>query len=116
MALALAFLTARVGALVYGSLPGRSSLTQDLVGKVRWFAEDALVNALNVFELSPTPRLAQATALLAVVGIVCLHFENGWKALGFLGLAVALVPLSISRTSSSRRAGRAIAPSERSRR
>lgn len=88
-------LAARVGVHFYGGVyAGRTELVRDVVGKVGWFWDQPLVNAFNLFELVPTQTLAIAIAIVAAVGIVLLHLDKGWEALGFLALAAALVPLS----------------------
>jgi hypothetical protein len=94
-AMAFGFVVVKVGVHFFGGQgAGRSSLNHDVVGKVRWFFDQPLVNALNVFELVPKTTLAEGVALFAAVGILLLHADKGWAALGFLGIAVGLVPLS----------------------
>jgi hypothetical protein len=88
-------LAARVGVHFYGGVyAGRTELVRDVFGKVGWFWDQPLLNALNLFALAPTRTLAIAIALVAAVGIVLLHLDKGWEALGFLALAAVLVPLS----------------------
>jgi hypothetical protein len=55
---------------------------------------EPLVNALNLYGLLPTHTLAIAMAALIIGGILLLHVDEGWKAFGFVALAVLLVPLS----------------------
>ena len=97
VAMAGGLVATRLGVHFYGGVyAGRTELVRDLTGKVEWFWREPLVNAFNVFELVPSKTLAVAVALVAAAGIALLHAETGWKSLGFLGLAAALVPLSYS--------------------
>jgi len=89
-----AFLWVKSVHLYYGTDTGRSGLNRDIVGKVEWFWNEPLPNALNLFELAPRWTLAAAIAIVAAVGIFLLHAPKRRQALGFLGIAVALVPLS----------------------
>jgi hypothetical protein len=94
-AMALSFVAVKLGQHFYGSLQvDRSRLTQDIAGKLRWFVDEALVNALNLFDLTPTPRLAEAVAIVSLLGIALLHREKGWEAFGFVGISLLLVPLA----------------------
>lgn len=95
VAMAGGLIATRVGVHFYGGVyAGRTELVRDVVGKIGWFWHQPLVNALNVFELVPSQTLAVAVAVVAAVGILLLHAEKGWEALGFLALAAVLVPLS----------------------
>lgn len=95
-AMALSYVAVLLGKQFFGSLGqfDRSSLTLDIVEKLSWFADEPLVNALNLFDLTPTIRLAAAVAILSLLGIGLLHREQGWEALGFVGIALLLVPLA----------------------
>src|SRR5262249_51108983 len=73
---------------------GRSTLNHDVIGKLRWFWNQPLLNAFNLFDLVAKWWLAGPIAALAAIGIVVLHVDRGREALGFLALAIALVPLS----------------------
>lgn len=72
----------------------RSSLTHDIPGKVRWFVEQPLVNALDLSALTRPRLLAEAVSLFAIVGITLLHRKKGLRSLGFVAIAVILVPLA----------------------
>jgi hypothetical protein len=94
-ALVAAYAVVKVGAQHYGAPGGgRTALTHDLLGKLRWFWDQPLLNALNPFDLVPSWTIAGVTIGVATVGIVLLHARRRWAALGFLGIAVVLVPLS----------------------
>ena len=95
-ALALAFIELKLTLLYIGTdNPGaaRSALSYDVIGRLRWFIEQPLYQSLNLFDLTPSHRMA------AVVGVVGL----GGMALWLRGrtprpwlnmiIAVALVPL-----------------------
>jgi hypothetical protein len=95
VAIAFGFAAVKVGVHFYGGVTaGRTTLVHDLVGKVQWFWNEPLRNSLGMFDLAPTASLAIAIAIVAAVGILLLHADKGWRALGFLGLATGLVPLS----------------------
>ncbi|MDX6407389.1 MAG: hypothetical protein QOE13_460 [Gaiellaceae bacterium] len=95
VAMFFAYAAVRVGVHFYGgATSGRTNLVHDFIGKARWFWNEPIVNSFGMSGLVPTETLALALAALAAVGILLLHAESGWGALGFLGLAVALIPLS----------------------
>jgi hypothetical protein len=62
-----------------GLLPGRSHLTLDIIGKLRWFVTDPLMDALNLNRLNASPRVAVVVALLISVGLL-LFFRGGMHA------------------------------------
>jgi len=95
VALFFGYVAVRIGVHFYGgAFAGRTNLVHDFVGKARWFWDEPIVNSLGMFNLIPTPSAALAIAVVAAIGIVLLHSGCGRRALGFLGLAVAFVPLS----------------------
>ncbi|MDX6414203.1 MAG: hypothetical protein QOH23_1613 [Gaiellaceae bacterium] len=95
VALFFGYAAVRIGVHFYGgAFSGRTHLVHDFVGKARWFWNEPIVNSLGMFNLVPTASAACAIAVVAAVGILLLHRESGRGALGFLGLAVAFVPLS----------------------
>jgi hypothetical protein len=95
VAMFFAYAAVRVGVHFYGgATSGRTNLVHDVIGKVRWFWNEPLVNSFGMFGLVPTVSVGVVIALVAAAGIVLLHAESGWGALGFLGLAACLVPLS----------------------
>ena len=95
VALFFGYVAVRIGVHFYGgAFAGRTNLVHDFVGKARWFWNEPIVNSLGMFNLIPTASVALAIAVVAAIGILLLHSESGPRALGFLGLAVAFVPLS----------------------
>jgi hypothetical protein len=95
VALFFGYAAVKIGVHFYGgALSGRTNLVHDLVGKARWFWDEPIINSLGMFDVIPTASSAVAIVVVAVVGILFLHAESGRRALGFLGLAAALVPLS----------------------
>ena len=95
VALFFGYVAVRIGVHFYGgAFAGRTNLVHDFVGKARWFWNEPIVNSLGMFNLIPTASAAFAIAVVSAIGILLLHSESGPRALGFLGLAVAFVPLS----------------------
>ena len=93
--LGLAYAILEVIVRFYGSASvPRTALVHDVPGKVRWFFSQPLVNALNLTSLTQSRTIAIAVAIFAGAGIALLHRRQGRQALGFLGLAVVLVPLA----------------------
>jgi hypothetical protein len=77
-----------------GAFSGRTNLVHDLIGKVRWFWNEPIVNGLGMFNVNPAESVALVLTIVAAVGILLLHVHSGWGAFGFLGIAAALTPLS----------------------
>ncbi|HZC29313.1 MAG TPA: glucosyltransferase domain-containing protein, partial [Gaiellaceae bacterium] len=74
VALAGAYVVTKVAVQHYGAPGGgRSTLTHDVVGKVRWFWDQPLPNALNLFNLVPKWTIAGVTIAVATLGILLLH-------------------------------------------
>ena len=95
VALFFGYVAVRIGVHFYGgAFAGRTNLVHDFVGKARWFWNEPIVNSLGMFNLIPTASAAFAIAVVSAIGILLLHSESGPRALGFLGLALAFVPLS----------------------
>jgi hypothetical protein len=94
-ALFVSYAALRVGVHFYGgAFAGRTNLVHDLVSKARWFWNEPIVNSFGLFGLLPAASVALAGVIVAVAGIASLHAERGREALGFVGLAALLVPLS----------------------
>jgi hypothetical protein len=96
-AIALAFLVQRLAIHVVGNtVPNkpRNELTHDVVGKARWFVEEALYRSLNLFDLTPAPWFAGVVAAVTTVGILLLLRRQCATPLLHLGVAVLLIPLS----------------------
>jgi hypothetical protein len=94
--LAVAFLSTKVAMhLLGGAAPnaGRSALTHDPIGKLRWFLGDPLYQSLNLFHLTLVPWLAALVAAVAFGGGILLLWIDGRAPL-ILGLALTIVPLS----------------------
>ena len=95
--LILGFGVQRLGMAIYGADrlgPGRSRLTLDLWGKVSWFFEEPLLNALNVVNIFPTPWLACSITIFIGGGLL-LYFRGGVKE-RLLQSAVALTIIFLS--------------------
>jgi hypothetical protein len=97
LALAADFGTFFLAKQYYGAaalLSGRSHLTDDPVGKLRWFINGPLVDAFNFFRLVPSRSLALKSAILIGLGLV-LNFSGTLKRrIVLLTCMAALVPLS----------------------
>jgi hypothetical protein len=95
VAMFFAYAAVRVGVHFYGgATSGRTNLVHDFVAKAKWFWNEPIVNGVGMFALVPTASVALVVTLVAAAGLALLHGEAGWGALGFIGLAAALVPLS----------------------
>jgi hypothetical protein len=97
LALALAFLVTKLAVHSVGGGAGtdaRSTLTHDVPGKARWFFEQPLYRSLDLFDLTPSRRLAAAVALVTAGGILVWLLQRSSRPVAYLGIAVILVPLS----------------------
>jgi hypothetical protein len=98
VALALGFLVVKLGVHLVGKTApnaGRNSLTHDVVGKLRWFAELPLYRSLNLFDLTPSLWFAVLVATVATGGILLLlRCQRARQPLLFVGIAAVLIPLS----------------------
>lgn len=96
-ALALAFLVVKLAEHIVGNAapnPARNALVHDVGGKVSWFFEQPLYQALNLFDLTPSPWLAALVATVATGGILLLLRGRGIRPLLYLVIAAGLIPLS----------------------
>lgn len=96
VALALSFVTYRVGVLWHGDvLPvGRTTLVVNPWEKIQWFLREPLVDALNFLFLTPSRTLAYAVVTFLLTGLL-FYFRGGvWERIQKVILAVGLVPLS----------------------
>jgi hypothetical protein len=94
-ALGLAFLAFKTHYAGVMTPNPRDALTTDVVGKARWFVNDALYEAANLGNLTPSPWPAAVVAILAIGGIpLFLRQRRARQPLLFVGIAAALVPLS----------------------
>jgi len=90
------YFVAKLGVAVYGPAAGtaRAGITHDVPGKIHWFINEPLKNALNLNSLDPTGRFAVAAAIFIAVGLF-FYFSGPLRyRLTMLGLALMLVPLS----------------------
>jgi hypothetical protein len=72
----LGLVAVKVGSRLFPSPSGRTSLTDDPVGKARWFVTGPVVDALNLGSLGRSQHVAIAVAALLIVGLV-LEFKRG---------------------------------------
>jgi hypothetical protein len=95
VALAVGYLALKSGYAGKVGINGRAGLTTDVIGKARWFVSNALYEALNLGNVSPTVWLATVVAVLAVVGVPLYLLKAGARNPLFLtAIAVVLVPLT----------------------
>jgi hypothetical protein len=95
-ALAIGFVLYKFGMAIFGKLAneGRSGLTIDPIGKLRWFMTEPLVNALGFADLFPRRRYAMLVALLIGGGLLCYFRGPIRQRLQLAVTAAALIPLS----------------------
>ncbi|MBX7111141.1 MAG: hypothetical protein K1X87_04750 [Dehalococcoidia bacterium] len=99
VALGGAYLQTKLAIAYYGdAVPEgsrvRAELSFDVVGRLRWFVEQPLTESLNLFHLGPLPWLAAMVGLAIVVGMAVSAFRFTSRPWLYLGVAVALVPLT----------------------
>lgn len=83
--------------VVHYSTPvaGRSGVLQDPIAKAHWFITSPLFDALNLWSLNPTIRIARAVLVFVVVGLLC-YFQGPWRDKAIrLAIAGALLPLAM---------------------
>jgi hypothetical protein len=85
-----------LGTVLYGSIISstRTHLTYDVLGKVLWFFQEPLTNALNFAQISPKPWLALAFA--AFIGGGLFHYFRGKVKERLVRFLIALVILPLS--------------------
>lgn len=96
VALALAYVSLKLTILYLGEdTPGaaRSELSYDVVGRLRWFGEQPLYQALNLFDLTPTQWGAALTAVVAAGGMLIWLVLRARQPLVYVAIGIALVPL-----------------------
>lgn len=72
----------------------RAALTFDILGKLKWFIMDPLVQALNFYQLQPSPGIAVVGGALMACGL-WLYFEGPFSRRLISGaIALFLIPLS----------------------
>ena len=77
-----------------GVLEGRSHLTSDVIGKLKWFVKGPLLDSLNVFRISDSVAFASKTAAFICLGLpFAFTGVRVQRALLFL-MACSLIPLA----------------------
>ncbi len=77
--------------------PTRNHLTGDPLGKAKWFFKDALFQSLNLGNLTPVRWLAVLVALVVLVGVPLLLWQQGVgarRAAFYILVGASLVPLT----------------------
>jgi hypothetical protein len=89
------FAAYQIGVSAYGNLlpMERRHLAGNFAAKVGWFAQAPLVDALNLFNLSPNGRVAAAVGAFILIGMVCYLWARPAQTIVKLLFAVLLVPL-----------------------
>lgn len=72
----------------------RRELSHDVPGRLQWFAEQPLYQALNLFDLTPTKSGAALMVLVATAGVLLWVTMQGRVPWAYAVLGLALVPLS----------------------
>ena len=100
VALVLSYLGYRLGLLLVGGdsaapRAGRGELlTHDFLDKAKWFAEWALYESLNLFDLTPSGWLAAFVATVAAGGIVLWLLRRATRPWLYVVLGLVLIPLA----------------------
>ena len=98
VALAVAYLGYKLGTELAGESATRNDrgelLTHGFVAKAEWFAEWALYESLNLFDLTPTGWLAALVATVAAGGIVLWLVRRSARPLFFVVVGIVLIPLA----------------------
>ena len=64
------FLSKKLPSMIYGEYFSRSEITNDFIGKIKWFINEPLVNAINNFNISPSSWFTVFSLVLSVVGVI----------------------------------------------
>ena len=98
VALAIAYLGYKLGTELAGESATRNDrgelLTHGFVAKAEWFADWALFESLNLFDLTPSGWLAAFVATVAAGGIVLWLVRRSARPLFFVFVAIVLIPLA----------------------
>jgi hypothetical protein len=97
VSLAIAYVVIKVSVHVIGSHTtgaARNTLVRDYGVKIDWFLHGPLYQSLNLFKLVSSLWLAYAVALVAIVGLVLLILRRCARPALYLGIGIALIPLS----------------------
>ncbi|HWP59941.1 MAG TPA: hypothetical protein VNL14_18765 [Candidatus Acidoferrales bacterium] len=95
--LALDLTRGRWAGLFHGQAAADSSafkLPADVFQKLRWFGQEPLANALNLFLLFPASWIAVVAGSAIVIGLLLYLEESPEKRLAKLALALLIAPLS----------------------
>lgn len=99
VAAALGLVVAKLGNQTFHALPpDRSNLTRDPIGKLRWFLEGPLVDALHLPFFGHRGSAAALVAAVIVLGLVLFARQRGCSVPLLLGSAAALLGLAFSPT------------------
>ncbi|MGE0229424.1 MAG: glucosyltransferase domain-containing protein [Dehalococcoidia bacterium] len=100
-ALLMAYLELRLTIAYYGDAvveasQERAQISTDVVGRLRWFIEQPLMESLNLFHLGPWPWpwLAALVVAGAACGVMLWVFMRTSRPWLYLAIAVALLPVS----------------------
>jgi hypothetical protein len=90
------FFVARIAVAVYGPAAGsaRAGITHDVLGKIHWFINEPLKNALNLNSIDASERLAITISVFIVVGLFFYFGGSLRYRLAMLGIALMLIPLA----------------------
>lgn len=66
------FLSKILPKILYGETLSRTQFTDDFVGKLNWFANEAFINALNNFNITPEVTYGYLSGLLLIIGLFTL--------------------------------------------
>jgi hypothetical protein len=77
-----------------GLLPGRTNLNVDMIGKIKWFIRNPMVDSLNFFRLQNSITFAGRAAIFLLCGFI-LYIRGNMRTLGIsLGVACGLIVLA----------------------
>ena len=96
-ALALAYIELKLTVLYLGAdTPGaaRGGLSHDVLGRLHWFIEQPLYQALNVFDLTPSHGVAAVVAVVSLGGMALGLWSRATRPWLHMSIAVLLIPLS----------------------
>jgi hypothetical protein len=77
-----------------GMLEGRSHLTGDVVGKLKWFLKGPLLDSLNIFRISDSLSFASKAAAFICLGLPFAFTGAGRERTLLFLMALSLIPLA----------------------
>jgi hypothetical protein len=95
--LAIAYLVIKVSVHLIGTHAtgaSRNTLVHDYGGKLDFFFQRPLYQALNLFKLVPSLWVAIPVAIIATVGTLLLILQRCARPILYVGVGLALIPLS----------------------